>query len=96
MWSLFGRPQEVTEHGFTYSVHDRDSGLEFAASSGTSGPAYRGARKDVKQLRSVIAAFDALLDKTPAGECRLEIPTADGNHLVVGVKNGAPFEELVS
>jgi len=96
MSSLFGRPMLVTDRGFSYTVHDRDTGLEFAAVSEDGGAVFRGAAKDAKRLRPVLAAFDALLDKTPAAECRLELPAGDGKLVVIGVKNGAAFEELAS
>ncbi|MEP6862831.1 MAG: hypothetical protein ABJE66_19550 [Deltaproteobacteria bacterium] len=86
----------LTDHGFSYSVRDRDTGLEFEAYSGASGPAYGAAPADVKRLRPVLAAFDTLLDATPLAECRLDIPVGDRKRFVVGVKHGVPFEHLAS
>ena len=49
LWALFGRPTVLTDAGYSYSVHDRDTDSKFEAYSGASGPAYGAAPSDAKK-----------------------------------------------
>jgi hypothetical protein len=91
MWTLFGPPDEVSDGGFRYDIRDRETAQEFEVFSGASGPAYGGPLYDRESIEPVLAAFDVLLARAPLADCHLEIPVVDGK-LVLGAKNGAPFE----
>jgi hypothetical protein len=91
LWTLFGPPDSIADGGFTYGVRDRDTGLEFSAYAGPTGPAYGGPLAHRDQLAPVIEAFDRLLDQTPLSDCTLEVPVEEG-HDVIGVEHGKPYE----
>ena len=62
--ALFGPPDYIDEEGFRYALRDEETGLEFSAYSGASGPAY-GAVPALRASRQpVLKALDELLDAT--------------------------------
>lgn len=92
LWTLFGVPNSISDGVFSYYICDRETGLEFTAYSGASGPAYGGYPNDAEDLRPVLEIFDDLIDKTPLTDCRIELETEFGTYRT-GVKNGEVFEQ---
>lgn len=43
--SKFGEPDKTDDLDFFYGIHDEESGIDFIACSGPSGPSYRGWKK---------------------------------------------------
>jgi len=68
----FGAPDVVGDAAYSYSIRDRESGLEFEAYSAQSGPAYGGDVACFEQgpdgyrlrdsVRAALDAFDAWID----------------------------------
>lgn len=90
LWSLLGPPDEVAD-GFTYYIHDRDSGLHFRAYLGPSGPAFGTRPPYLPAIGPVLDEFEDVLDSLPLAECCVRM---DGELSLyeVGVEGGQPFE----
>ena len=94
LWSQLG-PAASRDGGFENYVRDQESGLDFVAYSGPSGPAYAGAIDQRFALRRVIEAFEDLLEQTSPADCAIEY-TAErdygGGKWVLGWKDGRSFD----
>jgi hypothetical protein len=92
LWALFGEP-DPADGGFSYAIRDRETGLEFEAYSGASGPSYGADHRPA--YGPVLDAFDALLDATEPAECELRVGVEaeyGGGFARLGCKNGKLFD----
>jgi len=92
LWGLFGKPSH-RPGGFEYFLTDTKTGLEFIAYIGPHGPCYGGDLAQRAPLRSVLEAFEALIESSRAVPCAFEY-TAEygGEKWVVGYRDGRSFD----
>jgi hypothetical protein len=94
LWALFGRPHR-RHGGFEYYIRDNETGLDFIAYAGRSGPCYGGEIETRSALRGVVEAFEELLDATQPVECSLEYtPESElaTGIWIVGYRAGRSFD----
>jgi hypothetical protein len=94
LWAQLG-PPSPRDGGFEYYVRDSETGMEFVAYSGASGPAYGGALEQRFELRRVLEAFEDVLEQTAPINCAIEYTAQrdyGGGKWVLGCKDGRSFD----
>ena len=92
---MFG-PTDQADEGFRgYAIRDAETGCQFTAYSGASGPAYRAPERYGAALISSLLAFERVLADAPLADCAIEFDS-DFGRIRIGVANGEPFEETLA
>jgi hypothetical protein len=97
LWALFGAASREDD-GFIYELSDRQSGLEFSAYSGPSGPSYGGDHQQLAELRPVLEDFERLLEATEPVDCEHVFRAGledGGGEIAIGWREGRSFERSV-
>jgi hypothetical protein len=87
LWARFG-PPDPSDGGFRYQVRDRETGVEFTAYSGASGPAYRS-HADDSRVAAALDAFERWIDQAAPADCRWLV---NDGVVELGAEHGVPYE----
>lgn len=91
LWARFGAPHVEGPSGFTYVIHDTQTGVDFTAYAESGNvPAY-GGWGDSAELRDVVTAFEAELIDTEPADCVIEYTSSTGPARS-GATGGIPWD----